>query len=350
MRVVVTSSGIDALSPGHAGEALATAWLEAVNAECAVIPMGGAGDGFIEAFCDLHSSQMTQIVVEQTVQRCWATADGVTIVVALENNPLVGGIPTASSTALGAAVAKALEQWPGRSRLVVDLSWASETHDAGAGMLAALGAHADVPLDQGLAGLHGCSSVDISEVAKKLAGMEIVGLVGAKDHEQHLLGLRGISAGRGHEAQIDLPTTIAADRAIEAFARAIAPKMADQEGAGACGGAGFAVLALGGRLATGAELIAGDLNLVNTVAKADLVVVGCDHFDFYTRGGDSVGYVARVAAESAVPVIVIAQKVVMAQREQRLLGIEAAYALELPHVCVEKVVTSVQGIATSWCW
>ena len=63
-----------------------------------------------------------------------------------------------------------------------------------------------------------------------------------------------------------------------------------QPGAGACGGLGLAVLALGGRLTTGPECASGRLS----TAPVELVVTGCTVFDFASRGGGVVAAAARL--------------------------------------------------------
>ena len=98
-------------------------------------------------------------------------------------------------------------------------------------------------------------------------------------------------------------------------------------GAGACGGLGFAVLALGGRLTTGPALAFASPAGVAATRGVELVVTGCTVFDFASRGGGVVAAAAAKAVELLSPCVVIAGEVVIGSREMRTMGIEAAYAV-----------------------
>lgn len=352
MRVVVVGQSWGALSAQESGEALARAWADVARASCAVVPMGNAGAGWLHAFAALAGVDVALLDVPGAgdVVAMGCASDDV-VAVALEGAGEPTGIPaTASSWVLGAAIDAALRAWPDRRELVVDLSWALSTHDAGAGMLAALGASADVDLAGGVAGLTGLTSLDVTTVRTRLAGMDLRAVIPADQADARLLGLRGISAGRGHRAELDLPSTMAADTALEHLARALAPERATQPGAGACGGAGFAWLALGGTLATGPEDLAARTGLAATIARADLVVAGCQEFNFYTRGGDVLAHLARLGAEAGVPVVVVADRVQIGNRETRTLGIEAAHELGLAEATGAELTRAAARVAASWCW
>jgi len=108
-------------------------------------------------------------------------------------------------------------------------------HDAGAGMLAALGAVGDRPLDQGVAGLRGLSQLDLAPARALLEKTELIGVIPVAQLARPLLGLRGITAVTGREAgeEADLLST---DAALEAFAKLASTTNAAAHGAGACGG------------------------------------------------------------------------------------------------------------------
>ena len=118
------------------------------------------------------------------------------------------------------------------------------------------------------------------------------------------------------------------DATLEAFVRLADASKELVRGAGACGGLGFAVLALGGRLTTGPALaLASDAGQA-TRHGVDLVVTGCSVFDFASRGGGVVAAMADAAVGlRSVPCIVIAGEVLIGSREMRTMGIEAAYAV-----------------------
>ena len=77
----------------------------------------------------------------------------------------------ASTYGVGQAVAAAVDA--GARRVVVGLG-GSGTNDGGAGLLAALGATSDAPLDRGPAGLAGITAVDLSAAVARLDGVWLV--------------------------------------------------------------------------------------------------------------------------------------------------------------------------------
>jgi glycerate kinase len=231
---------------------------------------------------------------------------------------------SSSSVRLGEAVRYVLEQ---RARppatILLDCA-AVDTHDGGAGLLAGLGATADVPLTQGVSGLRGLGELDLASV-RDLIGDRLVGVVPAGQLSLPLLGLRGITSLRGRTAGLDPEELLATDAALERLAEVVNRAAGDIPGAGACGGVGFAVLALGGSLTSGPAVGLGSPEATAAIAGADLVVTGCTLLDFASRGGGVVAEAAQAAAAALCPCIAVAGEVVIGGRELRTLGIESAY-------------------------
>jgi glycerate kinase len=207
--------------------------------------------------------------------------------------------------------------------LYVDLT-GPMVHDAGAGALGALGARADAPLDRGPGPLSALTWLDVDPVREVLGGTELIGVVPESELSSRLLGLRGITARRGRDCDEDPERMLATDAALERFASLAAPEAASVPGGGACGGLGFAVLALGGRLATGPSVT---LATATEGRRPDLVLTGCTVFDFARRGGGVVAEVARLATAALSPCVVLAGEVFVGAREMRAMGIESAYAV-----------------------
>lgn len=237
-------------------------------------------------------------------------------------------------------------------RVYVDLIGVA-VHDAGAGLLAGLGATADRPLDHGAPGLIDVSVLDLSAAFSALGDTELIGVVPHGELNRHLLGLRGITSIQGRSAGLDPGLLLSIDAALEGFARLASAEQAVKPGAGACGGLGFAVLALGGRLATGPEVA-----LASVEREVDLMVSGCTVFDFATRGGGVVAAVAEAAAAALSPCIVLAGEVLIGAREMRTMGIEAAYAAretagDRPNglaVSEAELTALARRVARSWSW
>ncbi|MDN5764014.1 MAG: glycerate kinase [Microlunatus sp.] len=320
MRVLICSDRMGPLSSAQAGRALASGWPGAQ-----VRTAGEAGAGFVEATADgweapLQRAVLDGLPVESAVSAAGAAVVGVSRLRAPagDNSP----IPYhASSAVLGRAVASILREYRPR-RLLVDLA-GLDVHDGGAGLLAELGAHGEGgDLDAGVAGLGGLDAVNLDEVRRSLAGVELVGVVPTAQRDDLLLGLRGITSRRGRAAGEDVAGLLATDSALEQFTGLVAAELTSVPGAGAAGGLGWAVLALGGTLATGPELA-----LAAVQAGLDLVVTGCSLFDFASRGGGVVAMAAALAADRLCPCIVIAGEVLIGGREMRTMGVESAYAI-----------------------
>ena len=124
-----------------------------------MLPIGDAGGGFAAAYAELAGFPTSARVANGVIVTTGYGPDtGVIQVLGPSGGP---GIPyEQSSRAIGDAIADLVRTKPLR-RILVDLAglW---VHDAGAGLLAALGATADRPLDQGVAGLDGLSELDLA--------------------------------------------------------------------------------------------------------------------------------------------------------------------------------------------
>jgi glycerate kinase len=233
----------------------------------------------------------------------------------------------ATTYGVGQAIAAAIDA--GARRLVVGLG-GSATNDGGAGLLAALGATADVPLDAGPEGLTGVTHVDLAPARARLDGIE---LVIAADVDVTLLGMFGATKTFGPQKGLTDEQIIAVDGVLDRFVDAtcgttpVERRVADAKGAGAAGGLGFALMLLGGQVVSGIDLVAGAVGLTSQAGAHDLVVTGEGTYDFSSRAGKVVFGVAAVAGAAARPCIVLAGQVVVGSREMRAMGVESAYSV-----------------------
>jgi glycerate kinase len=355
VRILVATDSIGAMSSREAGEVIAAGWRPGV--EVAVLPIGEAGAGFVAAYADLAGiTTSTQVIDGRTVTTGRGSSAAVVRVQGSDQGNQGAGIPyQRSSRPLGEALAAVVGSEP-PDRILVDLTglW---VHDAGAGMLAALGAIGDRPLDQGVAGLTELSQLDLAPARTLLGRTELVGVVPAAQLDRPLLGLRGITAVTGRDAGEEPDLMLSTDATLEAFAKLAFSGHSGAPGAGACGGLGFAVLALGGRLTTGPALALSSPQGQNALRQVDLVATGCSVFDFASRGGGVVAAMAEAASAVLSPCIVIAGEVVIGSREMRTMGIEAAYAvresvLDDPRGDVNEaeLAPTARRVARSWTW
>jgi glycerate kinase len=229
----------------------------------------------------------------------------------------------ASSYGVGELVAAAVDA--GAAEVVVGLG-GSGTNDAGAGLLAALGATSTPPeaLTGGPTTLAGLEEIDVETARRRVGGVR---LVVASDVDNPLLGLIGATNVYGPQKGVADDRLQAVDASLERLATAADKKLALAKGAGAAGGLGYALLVLGATREPGIALVADAVALPDRARRADLVVTGEGAFDFSSRSGKVPYGVAQVAAEALRPCIALAGQVLIGSREMRAVGIESAYAM-----------------------
>jgi glycerate kinase len=233
---------------------------------------------------------------------------------------------TTTSYGLGALLAAAVEA--GAREVVVGLG-GSAVNDAGAGMLAALGAvaldDAGYAVPYGGAALLGAARLDGLPVLRR------AGLVAATDVDNPLLGPSGASAVFGPQKGATAQDVTLLDAALARFAEVLVrdlpgcpPDLASLPGAGAAGGLGAALLALGARRRSGIGLVRELTGLDAALATADLVITGEGSFDHQSLRGKVVAGVAEAASRRGVPCVVVAGRVAVDPADA---GVTAAYSL-----------------------
>jgi glycerate 2-kinase len=219
----------------------------------------------------------------------------------------------------------------GASRIVVGIGGAA-TNDAGAGLLAALGATAtarsDPPdehlLTAGGARLADVESVDLTAARQRLAGVRVVA---ATDVDVALAGPGGTSMVFAQEKGATREQAARLDAALQQWARVTDEGLARHAGAGAGGGLAHALLLLGAERTTGVEALAELSELPSAIRSADLVVTGELCFGHLSVRGTVPTLVAALATREGRPTIVLAGTVEIGRREMSGAGVESAYAV-----------------------
>ena len=133
----------------------------------------------------------------------------------------------------------------------------------------------------------------------------------------------------GPQKGADPDTVLALERRLTEWAAeldaAAGRAISDEPGAGAAGGLGAALLALGGSRASGATVIAEHTRLADDVAAAELVITGEGRFDDQSLHGKVVSALAGEAR--GTPVLVLAGQVTLDDAALRDAGIAGAYAI-----------------------
>jgi len=323
------------LSAPEAAHAMAEGWRRhAPDDELTSVPMSDGGPGFIDVLHDSLGGDLEVVTVSGPQGR----PTPVTLLLRNDTayvesaqacgHPLLDA-PDAwhtSTVGVGQTISAAVDA--GATTVVVGLG-GSATHDGGAGLLSALGATADVPLDQGPAGLRGVTGVDLTVSRGRLEGVE---LVAAIDVDTTLLGMFGATKTYGPQKGLSDDDILAVDRILDELVVATCGptpaerRVADRPGAGAAGGLGFALMLLGAETRPGVELVVDSVGLASAATEHDLLVTGEGTYDHQSRSGKVVHGVAKTAAAAARPCIVLAGQVTVGAREMRAMGVESAYA------------------------
>jgi len=358
MRVVMAPDCFTGtLTARQAASAMAEGWSSwAPGDDVETVPLSDGGPGFVDALTgSLPGRLLTSTVTGPTGEPVPATvllveasddpsglrsvyvesaqACGAHLVAPGGREPAV-----ASSFGVGELMLVAVEE--GAERVVVGLG-GSVTVDGGAGLLAALGVGVgvgDVRLARGPRGLVGIEAGALTGLLAARGRFAGVELVAASDVDVPLLGRHGAVHGfarqKGATAEqlppLEAVMTAWASAVVAAAAGVGAPdpgRLVALPGAGAAGGLGFALLALGGTRRSGAETVAGAVRLADRLADADLVLTGEGSFDWQSLRGKVIAGVAHVAGSLAVPVVVVAGQVAVGRRELAVAGVEAAYAV-----------------------
>jgi glycerate kinase len=328
------------LAAPAAAAAIAAGWRSVAPAdtlECR--PLADGGPGFLDVLdASLHGKRLPVAAVDPLGRPVTADILVVDSVAYLESASVCGlGLLAArardpkvtSSYGLGALVAAAADA--GVEEIVIGLG-GSAVNDAGAGLLAALGVTpvdaSGQPLPRGGAALAGCAGV---------AGVPTVRgvrLVGATDVDSPLTGIFGASAVYGPQKGATREDVLLLDAALERFAAVLSdqlpgcpPDLAARPGAGAAGGLGAAVLALGGQLRSGIGLVATLTGLSAAYDAADLVVTGEGSLDAQSLRGKVIAGVAAAARDRGLPCVVLAGRSSAGRRESAAAGITDTYTL-----------------------
>lgn len=339
MRVLIAPDSFGGtLSAAEAAAAVARGWGRgAPGDELVQRPLADGGAGFVEVLHtalggSLHRMEVTG-PLGGPVSAEWlehdgtgyiecAQACGLHLVDASERSRRAG---TATSRGVGellAAVAAA-----GIGTAVVGLG-GSATSDGGAGMLAALGTlpldGAGAPLPDGGAPLARCARLDGTP------GLDGVTVVAAADVTNPLLGEHGAAHVFGPQKGADTAAVQRLEAALRRWAdvleTATGRAVREEPGAGAAGGLGAALLALGASRVSGAALVRERTGLDSALDAAHLVVTGEGSFDRQSLRGKLVTTLSSGTARRGVPCIVLAGQVSVERGEAAMVGVDAAYA------------------------
>ena len=321
LRIVVAPQAFKgSLAADGVAEAIANGLRDVwPDAAIDLIPVADGGEGTVRALVEATRGEYRESAVRdplgRTVRARWgiiddgatavvemAAASGLPLLAERERDPL-----RASSFGTGELLREAARS--GARRVIVGLG-GSATNDGGAGILRALGLRfvdeAGADVGEGGAALARVHRIE-GDVDGAIKGVEILA---ASDVRNPLTGAEGASAVFGPQKGATPDDVAVLDRALTRFADVVARHtgrdVRDEAGAGAAGGAGFALRAvLGAEIRSGAELVLEAARFDARVAHADLCVTGEGRIDGQSAFGKASVTVARHARRARVPVIAV---------------------------------------------
>jgi glycerate kinase len=321
MRVLIAPDCFgDSLSAVQAADAIASGWRQArPGDELTCAPQSDGGPGFVDVLAGRLGERRTARVsgpLDADVDADWVFAAGAAGpptayiesaqacgLALLDGPPTPQSALAAHTRGVGQLIAAALDA--GAERIVVGLG-GSATTDGGRGMVEALGG--------------------LATARERLAGVE---LIAATDVEHPLLGPMGAARVFGPQKGADGATVELLEHRLSDWAAdldaAAGRRIRDLAGAGAAGGLGAALLALGAVRESGAAVIAAHTRLADDLAAADLVITGEGRFDDQSLHGKVISALASAAA--GAPVLVLAGQVALDEAVLRAAGVTAAFSL-----------------------
>jgi glycerate 2-kinase len=333
MRVLVAPDCFGGtLTAREAAEAIADGWRRtAPTDELLLRPLADGGPGFVEVLHSAlggrpHDVQVTGPLGQHVTAR-WLEHDGTAYIESAQacGLHLTGKREPETSTTYGVGELVAAARDAGVHTAVVGLG-GSGTTDGGAGMIAALGG--SVTDDTGVAvGFGGTALTGAREVVLPDPGLR---LVAASDVENALLGVHGAARVFGPQKGADESAVTRLEQGLASWARVLAAAgrdIAELPGAGAAGGLGAGLLALGAEFTSGSALVRRLTRLDEALASATLAITGEGSFDWQSLRGKLITAVAAGAAERGIPCLVLAGQVTVGHREAGAVGVEQSYAV-----------------------
>lgn len=308
------------------------------DAQVSALPLADGGEGTLDAVAACGGEIVTCEVAgpsgKRVAARMLVDGEHESAVIEMAEAAGIGYSSCTESAALAATTYGVGELMlravrTGAKTLYIGLG-GSATNDGGAGMLQALGARlvdgCGCNIAPGLAGLEQVASVDLAPALQALDGARIVVL---SDVENPLVGRRGALAVFGGQKGLPtgdvealgrydvwmvgygrlLDTAIAEARAqgllrVPEGARTFGSVLG-VPGAGAAGGLGAALLALGAELRSGVETVLDLIGFDEHVRDVDLVITGEGNMDEQSAAGKAPVGVARRAKRYGKPVVAV---------------------------------------------
>jgi glycerate 2-kinase len=338
MRIVIAPDCFTGtLSAAQAAQAIKTGWEKANPATFFLAPMSDGGPGFIDAInhgfggniinCQVTGLEHTEIsapllVVGKTAYIESHLVVGPQFITSLPKTP-----DKYTSKGIGELINRALDE--GCQTIFVGIG-GTASMDAGVGIL---------------------ETVDRNK-------LEDVELIAASDVDVPLLGNRGAAKGFGKQKGASEELIEELEIKFTEIAKNTARRKDNKDaavmlGAGAGGGIGFGLMALGANRVSGWELVTDSYDLANEIQNCDLVITGEGSLDWQSLRGKVVAGVAELATNEAKACIALCGQVLAGKRELAAAGIVGAYGCikegeALPLDPVSSLIELSERVSRTW--
>ena len=308
------------------------------DAQVSALPLADGGEGTLDSIAacggELSTCEAAGPLGDRVSARMLVDAECESAVIEMAEAAGIGYSPCTESAALAATTYGVGELMlravrAGANTIYIGLG-GSATNDGGAGMLQALGARlvdeCGRNIAPGLAGLEHVASIDLAPALRTLNGARVVVL---SDVENPLVGRRGALAVFGGQKGLpagDAEVLRRCDGWMVGYGRLLDAAIAEARaqgllrvpegartfgsvlgvpGAGAAGGLGAALLALGAELRSGVETVLDLIGFDERVRDVDLVITGEGNMDEQSAAGKAPVGVARRAKRYGKPVVAV---------------------------------------------
>jgi glycerate kinase len=303
------------------------------DAETVLLPLADGGEGTVELAVAHGATPRHAEVLGPTharVPAAWALdATGALIETAQASGlshirPAPATAAEACTCGTGTLIRAALDD--GADELVVSVGGTAST-DGGSGILRSLGVRlldeSGVDLPCGGVALRSLHSIDLTGLHPGVADARISV---ATDVDNPLLGPSGAASVFSPQKGADRTTAQALEHGLRRLHHVLGTQLAtdvDVPGAGAGGGVPAALLSLGARVRSGADLVMEMTGFDELARQVDLIITGEGSLDHQSLSGKLV---AAIAARATCPVLAVAGRVDVADDQLRRAGISAAGA------------------------
>lgn len=305
------------------------------------VPMADGGEGTVQTLIDAIGGKIINLKVCDPLLREIeayygilgdnntaiieiAAASGLELLCKEELNPLI-----TSTYGTGQIINDALRR--GCKNLIIGIG-GSATNDGGMGILRALGIRflnkdgKDIP--EGGISLRDLHQMDLKNFNKEILECNIRV---ACDVDNPLCGINGATNVFGYQKGAKEEDIEKLDDALKRYSNVIEKvfglDVKDIPGAGAAGGTGAALLALGANLERGVDIVINETHLEDHIKDSDIVITGEGRIDFQTKFGKTLYGVAEVSKKYNIPVIAICGSIGNGYKELYECGISSVFSI-----------------------